>query len=488
MPDPNQNQQQNPTTGVPFSPQTDLPPLPPEFQNLDTNQAATPQNPPEESGTAAPPTPTFSSVATSSPKKKFGTGRIIATILGVFFLLGGVQAGLYLTRQQQNLSSLAVCNNGCYQTDPMSGARIWIADEEGLQSYRSQLADNDSRAQVIDEMNRVEQQASCPSYGPCQCGTYTGGDGCTYCNTECGNGTAGTGGAQSFSYECIEGYYGCNVGCCGVGGTPTEGKRYYQDPNVVWSSSTGPVTEQEKANYTAALKTNGLQVNDNGTVVLTTNSQVEYFLAHNSKVSNYCYPGGTLDTSKCRIVTGGYLYIGGSRAGSDCAPELTGGADWCQVIGGEKATCESLGLIRCICNNSVGVIGSSGQSCDNLCGGTNNVCESCTTNESTTTTTTTSTASYQCQRIKAYDSEWTLLDNDGLSKLKAGDVVRFGIIFVVDGTADKARFTINGTLRPEVTAVKPGTTTEFYDEYTIPEGVTSFNVTGQIHSTTIGWF
>jgi hypothetical protein len=49
------------------------------------------------------------------------------------------------------------------------------------------------------------------------------------------------------------------------------------------------------------------------------------------------------------------------------------------------------------------------------------------------------------------------------------------------GTFDKARFVINGTETPEVTGQKPGSSGEFYYEYTIPAGTTSFNVTGQVH-------
>jgi hypothetical protein len=37
----------------------------------------------------------------ASPKKKFGGKRIIATILGIFLLVGGVGAGIVLTQQQQ---------------------------------------------------------------------------------------------------------------------------------------------------------------------------------------------------------------------------------------------------------------------------------------------------------------------------------------------------------------------------------------------------
>ncbi|HEX6976937.1 MAG TPA: hypothetical protein VF185_01075 [Patescibacteria group bacterium] len=88
----------------------------------------------------------------------------------------------------------------------------------------------------------------------------------------------------------------------------------------------------------------------------------------------------------------------------------------------------------------------------------------------------------QCQAVKAYDTNWNLLTTTQLSALKAGDKVRFTVTgTTTSGVFDKARFTINGTLRPEVTTTKPAATQEFYDEYTIPVGVTSFTVTAQIH-------
>jgi len=93
----------------------------------------------------------------------------------------------------------------------------------------------------------------------------------------------------------------------------------------------------------------------------------------------------------------------------------------------------------------------------------------------------------QCLNIKAFDVNWALLTSEQLKALKAGDKVRF----TVGGTAssgsfDKAKFKINGVDRPEVAAKRPDSN-EFYDEYTIPEGVTTFTINAQIHHTTLGW-
>jgi hypothetical protein len=91
-----------------------------------------------------------------------------------------------------------------------------------------------------------------------------------------------------------------------------------------------------------------------------------------------------------------------------------------------------------------------------------------------------------CLTIKAFDDEWNIITN--LSSLVAGDIVRFTVAGKTNsGKIEKARFTINGTLRPEVTA-KRSSTSEFYDEYTIPEGVSTYTINAELYHSKIGWF
>ena len=92
-----------------------------------------------------------------------------------------------------------------------------------------------------------------------------------------------------------------------------------------------------------------------------------------------------------------------------------------------------------------------------------------------------------CTAVKVYDASWNLLNTTQLSALTAGDVVRFTVSGTPADQIDKARFTINGVVGSEVTTKKPSTQ-EYYTEYTIPAGVTSFTVTAQIHHLTLGWF
>jgi hypothetical protein len=93
-----------------------------------------------------------------------------------------------------------------------------------------------------------------------------------------------------------------------------------------------------------------------------------------------------------------------------------------------------------------------------------------------------------CSATKIYTPAWVLLSATDFQKLPAGGQV----YFCVNGTAtagtsfDMARFTINNTLRPNVTLQRPGST-DFCDLYTIPTNTYTFNVQGEIHHTILGW-
>jgi len=103
MPKDNQNTNSNSPSAMPnIPPQSDLPPLPPDFQNYIPSQMinTSPFQPSTPPPPFAPPPPTHAKIA-SLPKKKFGGGRVIATILGIFLLVGAVSAGVILTGQKQ---------------------------------------------------------------------------------------------------------------------------------------------------------------------------------------------------------------------------------------------------------------------------------------------------------------------------------------------------------------------------------------------------
>lgn len=106
---------------------------------------------------------------------------------------------------------------------------------------------------------------------------------------------------------------------------------------------------------------------------------------------------------------------------------------------------------------------------------------------STVTPTPPGNISAVCHDVVAYDEEWNELSAADLSALSEGDVVRFAVTGTTDsGAFTKARFNVNGTTRPEVTTQKPGSD-EYYDEYTIPVGTTTFNVNAEIFHDSLGW-
>ncbi|OGM18061.1 hypothetical protein A2685_03070 [Candidatus Woesebacteria bacterium RIFCSPHIGHO2_01_FULL_37_10] len=106
---------------------------------------------------------------------------------------------------------------------------------------------------------------------------------------------------------------------------------------------------------------------------------------------------------------------------------------------------------------------------------------------SPTATPTQTQVSAQCSEVQAYDTSWNALSSVDLKSLEAGDRVRFTVSGTSSsGTFDKARFTINGVLKSEVTTKKSGTN-EFYYEYIIPSGENGFTVKGELHHSSLGW-
>ena len=93
-----------------------------------------------------------------------------------------------------------------------------------------------------------------------------------------------------------------------------------------------------------------------------------------------------------------------------------------------------------------------------------------------------------CQDIKAYTEQWGLLSATQLAQMVAGQKANFCVRGTAStGSFTKARFTINGTLTPETTRLRPGTTTDFCHLYTIPTGRYTFNVIGEIYNSVLGW-
>lgn len=105
-------------------------------------------------------------------------------------------------------------------------------------------------------------------------------------------------------------------------------------------------------------------------------------------------------------------------------------------------------------------------------------------NKNSETNPNTSNVSVQCQKINAYDGGWMLLSEEDLANLKAGDEVYFAISCTPsEGALDKARFSINDKLTPELSDKKPETG-EFFYKYTIEQIDVESTITvyGWVHS------
>lgn len=103
----------------------------------------------------------------------------------------------------------------------------------------------------------------------------------------------------------------------------------------------------------------------------------------------------------------------------------------------------------------------------------------------------TSSVFVQCQKIKAYDSEWKLLSERDLTNLEKDEELRFTLLCTIsEGLLDKAKFSINGDISPETINKKPGTD-EFYYRYTVkPIDIGStISIYGWVHDAILDrWF
>lgn len=369
---PNQNPTQDPQKVQVIPPgsipvQTDLPPLPPDFQNVPADDPIV--SPVNDSGSAAPPDSDLPPIITT-PKKKFGGGKIIATILGIFLLVGGVGTGVYLVRQQQTVGSKAAY----WQLGDVK-----YYDREQYDSAVRTLSEDDERQSDVNVVNVIDnaaaQQAAqsstsneCGGPGQKQCEVVCEGDSCHYGNV-------------SFDKNNPPQGINCTSGSCLA----------------------------QKGTGNCAANTGNCFVNTN--------------------------IGVTLD-----------------------GKEVCNGPHWTTCAAGY--TCSNGDCVPPQLNQSSG----------------------------SDTPPPSDSSSAVCQNVKAYDSVWTPLTSADLSALSTGTVVNFCVTgTTTSGTFDKAKFTINGTVQAETTAIRPSST-DFCQSYTIPVGVSVFNVSAQIHHATLGWF
>jgi hypothetical protein len=446
-----------------ISPQADLPPLPPEFSTIGGSASggqnvSQPTDQPPAGGSAAPPD--ISSVI-SKPKKKFAGGKIIATILGLFLLVGGIGAGIILIQQQQLLpqkareaSECSGCSCGCNY------------DSSGNFS-------------------------GCKPCATTTTTTVSGGTGINTTTTNNGTTTTVSGGTGINTTTTNNGTTTTVSGGTGINTTTSES-----------SSCTQAVGQPCKTSGTPCCKTGTC---DPSTLTCTGESGCTQAVGQPCKTSGTpCCKTGTCDPSTLTCT-------GGTTSGTACIP-----APGCATAGCSGSSCSTGGVqgsSTCFVSHYWCLTRSPGGCSSNLiekgtsasfskdCG-TEQIdlyCEPCCMTSVKTGTYVSKTYNSDCAgtpgpgapmcvAVKAYDASWNLLTSAQLSALTPG----VGINFCVNGSApsgtfDKAQFTIKGVQQPETTAQRP-ISTDFCQSYTIQASDTTVTVTAKIHHSTLGWY
>ena len=499
---PNQNDPtQNPTPVNPvppvISPQADLPPLPPAFQNLNNPTppvaASEKENtsPPSDNGSAAPPD--ISSV-TSKPKKKFGGGRIIATILGLFLLVGGVGAGIVLTQQPQLLQQKAsticpvtapdLCK--CYNCDGSVRGSGCLPASESCDAYcggsstptncNSQTCTPNTSTKSCTESNGCAGTETCNSSG-------TGYGSCVQNDSSCGKSSGGA----SCSGGIADGKIGCLDSATGVvcnNGAFSQTKQYCpQGTKCVNGSSPGSFCSACSPATSCCFANSTVPSSPVCTVshkYLCSNGSCIENDTNGTFTSNTC--GGTCSgTPNPNVADCGSAAVGGAcTTGSDChcqggdactsllcQPDqhqscLSQSRAWCVNMTGKGMTCCAAGYVC-----AVGVNGCvSGPSAPTSSPPNNPTAPSCVA-------------------VTAYTPTWTALTSAQLSALTTGAQINF-CVSGSNGTFDQADFKINSTVEAATTTKRPSSS-DFCQLYTIQASDTTISVSAKIHDTTKGW-
>jgi len=361
---------------IPVSDASIPPPFPPESSPIDGS------TPPSDFGSAAPSFDIPPVITPGQPNKKFGGKRVIATILGLLVLVGGLGAGVILVRQQQDIREKASINEPCNVC--IGGNCIKDA----------------SPPDCIASLNQ------CPNPGG-SCGPYPPP------TSSCDNLTATP--WQSCPSEC--------AGTVKELATCTLGAKKWKCTGKQWQPNYGDVGDCKTS-------------------------------CPWPTTSGKCCPVKPDACSK----PGEIICIDDPFASKCVEWDLSCPSGQQYYY---KAIDWSSDLSEIEARNQCGSVPYSSPGP----GG----------------------PSAQCLNIKAYDTSWNLLTSDQLKAPNAGDKIRFTVGgTTTGGSFDKAKFKINGVQRPEVTQKRP-TTEEYFDEYTIPEAITTFTINAQIHHTTLGW-
>lgn len=384
-------------------------------------------------------TPLTTTTIASTPRKKTMGGKVIATILGLFLLVGGVGAGLFLVQQNQNIEEEASCSGAAYEAcRRTSGTQV-------------------CNCRVCGECTRDDDPGTpgtgCTATSSSACTSSCSQDGykCTWSSSSssCGKSSQPCTGADNGSGELIvEGECGANqsgsewvqCGASGAGGNCRFCMKVYQ------------------RTCNQALADRGCDVvigNQCGDV----NGSVNIY---------YCEGEGN---------TGGP----GGCQGNDPRP---GGVGWDDA--NKRITGSFCGTVQVddIENDFCSRTDTSG----------------CSSNPPPTnpppTPSPTPLITASCQNLKAYSTtnSEVPLTTQQLSALRPGNQFNLCVQGIkTGGSFDKVRFTINGVLQPEQAMTGGvGTTNEdrFCTLYTIPQTLPAggaFTFRAEMHHVTLGW-
>jgi hypothetical protein len=488
MPDQNQSDPNQSTdfTSPVISPQGDPPPLTPAFQNLPDN----------DSNSAAPPD--ISSIV-PKPKKKFGTGRIIATILGLVVLVGGIGAGIILTQQKQLFKQKAATPVDCViSSNPCGnyGCKKWVCPQgDTNDDGKCQTGDTGASVQTYSAANCANlscgEQCCQIDWLTSSGGTCTDSKNCKEINLSCSSGGGGgtTCGVcygigdcrnvDSGGVDCVGRACGVNADCtqqcqvtgtCGGGaycgdGSCNNGETCGSCPGDCGSCAT--CTAGPSGNPTISYDTTEYDVYAYGVTNATSVSFTEWVMPGSDGYWTY-YAGTNQGGGTWKATVNPALYPPGQIY---VAPKINGIAD----------TCPQITFIRIsppTTTASPTPIPTHSPS-------------PTPTKTPTPTATPTPTpiplAPY-CVAVKAYGASWNVLTNAQLSALTTGTTVNFCVAGAApSGTFDMAQFTINGVQLATTTSKRPGST-DFCQSYTILSIDTTITVTAKIHHSVLGWF
>lgn len=498
---PDQSQQQNGLGTVPMAPQSDIPPLPTDFSSAPaTPPVATTPEPlitttpvtGEEPGSAAPPAPAFSDI-TAPPKKKFGGGKIIATILGIFVLVGGVAAAVLTINQKQLFQQKAACliepgyscatNADCKSTEycykPATGCPV--CKPQGC-TPNSKYCSDTKTLKVCTSSGSGYISTVCPDL--CANGTCITGsscDNCTLGSTKACTASGGGAGTQT----CVNSEY-----CAGKANAGNWGGCIATSTNTAYcvSNSNCPT------DYICYK-----QNSDQGTCIKNTATSGETSGGTNggssgsttTTTSTWPKQDGTIScTNTSGTVRGCVLYLCPNGCSGGCGESNPGvylqnyiSTDGCEQA--EKALANQCGQVDTVNESGIYCMGAGQKNAKIWCN--EQGCTAPPPKTAAPTPTTPSVAPF-CAAISTYDSDWNLLSSTDRSSLKAGDTINLCVTgSAATGTFDMARFIINGVQQTDTTATRPNST-DFCQSYTLPEGTATFTVSAQIHHSSGVWY